>query len=504
MAKSELQAYYTKSYQIVDYMVRELALENGDSVLEPCAGDGVFVDAIMHSGAEVGLTAWEINQQEIEKLKGKYAHACRKVRVERRDALFEGRNIFFDLACYDKIIANPPYGAWQDINRRNALKDLFPGMYVRETYSLFLSLGIDLLKPGGRLVFIIPDTYMHLRFHEQLRRQILEKTAIERIIIFPSKFFPGVNFGYANLSIITLRRLEERESLNGRELEVISGLKHPSDLALIGNGCNDKLAVRRFQQQALLHRDSFQFPHHLQEGDLHSITESTSSIGDVAEVVTGFYSGDDRQYLRRSPNASRNAKRYKLVEQSMIAEQTEMPPPLNGLDPPRCFIPIVKGGAIRYVKPNDWFMDWSVASVHTYREESKKARFQNSRFYFKEGIAVPMVTSSSITAALLENRLFDQSIVGIFPHDSEWLFYLLAFFNSRACNSLIRSINPTANNSANYIRRIPFRTPTECQKRRIDSLATSIVSQLRAVGRYAQRDEDEINAIFDEIYFSQR
>ncbi|KKT18839.1 MAG: hypothetical protein UW03_C0029G0001, partial [Candidatus Peregrinibacteria bacterium GW2011_GWA2_43_8] len=67
-----------------------------------------------------------------------------------------------------------------------------------------------------------------------------------------------------------------------------------------------------------------------------------------------------------------------------------------------------------------------------------------------------MISSSQITAALIENRLFDQSIVGLFSKDKGLIFVLLAFFNSPTCNKLIRTINPSANNPANYIKKIPF------------------------------------------------
>lgn len=64
-----------------------------------------------------------------------------------------------------------------------------------------------------------------------------------------------------------------------------------------------------------------------------------------------------------------------------------------------------------------------------------------------------MVSSSSITGALIDNRLFDQSIVGVFPKDESLLLYILAFFNSPTCNKLIKTINPSANNPSNYIKK---------------------------------------------------
>ena len=120
----------------------------------------------------------------------------------------------------------------------------------------------------------------------------------------------------------------------------------------------------------------------------------------------------------------------------------------------------MRGGAEPYVKPTKWFVDWSVAAISEYaRKGSNPARFQNSSFYFREGIGVPMVASGRITGALLENRIFDQGIVGIFPYDESLNLFLLGFFNSTIATDLVRQINPTANNSANYIKRLPVIIP---------------------------------------------
>jgi adenine-specific DNA-methyltransferase len=55
--------------------------------------------------------------------------------------------------------------------------------------------------------------------------------------------------------------------------------------------------------------------------------------------------------------------------------------------------------------------------------------------------------------------LFDQSVVGVFPKNSLHLGFFLAFLNSRVCWQLLRQINPSTNNSANYLRRLPICLP---------------------------------------------
>ena len=75
----------------------------------------------------------------------------------------------------------------------------------------------------------------------------------------------------------------------------------------------------------------------------------------------------------------------------------------------------------------------------------------------------------------MENRVFDQSIVGIFPKNQDYLYYILALMNSDIINEFIHTINPTANNSSNYIKQIPFIEPDLKRKSIIDSLVQKIL-----------------------------
>ena len=111
-----------------------------------------------------------------------------------------------------------------------------------------------------------------------------------------------------------------------------------------------------------------------------------------------------------------------------------------------------------------------------------------------------MVSSSSITGAIIENRLFDQSIVGIFPKNEDLIYYLLAFFNSPTCNKLIRTINPSTNNSSNYIKKIPFFEPIPKQEKKITENIKQIIEQVKLSGDYDLELENENNKIINELY----
>ena len=111
-----------------------------------------------------------------------------------------------------------------------------------------------------------------------------------------------------------------------------------------------------------------------------------------------------------------------------------------------------------------------------------------------------MIRSSKLTGALIEGRLFDQSIVGVFPKDESWIIYFLGFFNSNICTQLINAINPSANNSANYIKKIPVIKPTPSFRAQIESIVNRILMLLRCGDGNIREYEDKLNELFSDLY----
>ncbi len=488
----EFQSYYTYSAPIVEYMINLLEPKAGLRYLEPAAGDGIFIEPLTRY-ADVAIDAFDIDPMSVESLRRKFKQV-HYVNISQKDTLVEtGNDLFFEsVGAYDRIIANPPYGAWQDYEKRKYLKKLYPGCYVKETYALFLYKCIELLNDEGVLVFIIPDTFLNLHMHTKLREYILENTRICEISLFPSKFFPNVNFGYSNLCIIKVKRCSNKARRMRNKIVIKTGHREVEDLSQ----CPSYI-----QRTEILQEDMYKnVDHALFVSGNNEITaminKAEERIGDVADCVTGFYSGNDKAYLRALNEGVKGAKKYKKATPDLIYTGKSIL--LNGIRGSKMFIPIMKGGSFRYFKPTLWYMDWGEESVAHYKND-RKARFQNSQYYFRQGIGVPMVSSSRISAALIERRLFDQSIVGIFPHEKKHMYYLLAFFNSKLCNVFIRTINRSANNSANYIGKIPFVRPDDNSLEFINSRSKEIFDSYER-GVPAESIEQELERALCDLY----
>lgn len=492
------QAFYTKSTPIVDYMVSKLLLEPADKIFEPCGGDGVFVEAILDTNEFAQIDICELNPNSIHVLQNTFS-TYQNVTIRQCDTLLDNELSFNSNfgGKYEKIIANPPYGAWQDLEKRAVLKRMYSGLYAKESYTLFLFRCIELLKEGGILSFIIPDTFLNLHMHKAIRKHILTKTKIIELALFPSSFFPGVNFGYANLSIITLQKTSNQKDCLTNLFNVLTNFTVVDQLASIKE---EELKVYSFSQHEIFKNPDYAFLISDNSNISKAINSESLKIGDIANCVTGFYSGDDKTFLQVITANLKNGKNYDLVNTNKInREYKNLANILSGIEGEKHFLPIVKGGNTKYLKFESWFMNWSKDAVLHYKKD-KKARFQNPKYYFKFGIGVPMISSSSITASLIENKLFDQSIVGIFPKEESLTYYLLAFFNSPTCNKLIRTINPSANNPANYIKKIPFVAPEDTQKELIDSDVKEIIKSIKVHGHYDEEIEVKLNQIIQQIY----
>ena len=226
-------------------------------------------------------------------------------------------------------------------------------------------------------------------------------------------------------------------------------------------------------------------------------------LGNIADVVTGFYTGDNKKYIRALDENVKGSKNYDKVDLSLVFPCTS----LKGIEEvSEGYVPYVKSASCtRYYRlKDDWFVRWDKDTINYYNSNNK-SRFQNSFFYFKIGVAIPMVKSSSIRAVLLENRVFDQSIVGIFPKDMSRLYYILALMNSDVVNNLIHAINPTANNSANYVKQIPYFEPAQEVIDFISEKVKLIIENCKN-GKMNENESLhlEINGLIQQIYSNQQ
>ena len=495
--KDTLCSYYTDSEDITAYMVKMLQLKGGEKILEPSAGEGIFIDAILKTNKKVEIEAVDINHDAIKVLRKKF-EGVKDIHIRETDTLLDDK---LDEICsrggeYDCVIGNPPYGAWQEPEKRALLKKKYLGHYVKETYTLFLLRCFSALKQGGKLSFIIPDTFLFLNMHEKLRKVLLTNSKINEILIFPSKFFPGASFGYSNLSIVTLEKCSKDEAINN-QIRVIKGFESSAEFRTIDERI-EPLKIFELIQKDILEGNGSRFV--LSEDETGRILGSNvTKLGDIADIVTGFYTGDNQKFIMSANSEVKNSKNYNIIDPTLVFDCKS----LKGIpDVTEGYIPYIKSSSKRkYIRGNDeWYVRWDADTISFYKR-NKKSRFQNSDFYFKEGIGIPMVKSRMINAFYMKDRVFDQAIVGIFPRENEKIFYVLALMNSEIINSIIHVINPTANNSANYVKQIPYLEPDQDTMKYISEKVEYIIRNSEKIGNKELLElSGDISTIIGNVY----
>lgn len=461
-----LQQYFTESQDLVRFMQSKLILNENCTLLEPAAGRGALITGLN----KVQITAYELDPGCIEYLRD----TIDNITLYQEDFLLSSNNKRFD-----NILANPPYGAGVSMEYRAALKAVYPGFYVKDTYTIFLLKSLTYLKENGMLCFIIPCTFLFLNQHANLLRYVLNHYEICTLDIFPSKLFPGISFGYADLCIISIRN--SGKATNNFQFKYVKSI---SDLYQVPYR---EISIADLSRIYVASKST-----HINITNRTKVTNVT--IGDIARTATGFYSGNDKKYYRISQSNTKAQRKFTIVDGSLVYSRGISRSIIGGIEDKQYFIPVLKGGGWNYRKPIMWYVDWSKTAVDNYHCD-KKARFQNADVYFKKGIGVPMVKTKKMTSSLIDNMLFDQSIVGVFPNEEKFFYYLLAFFNTEACLHEINKINPTANNSARYIQRIPFIIPTDEELNYINSLVEKIINS-----EFSQKIHNKIESFFKSKY----
>lgn len=441
------QAHYTDADEIRLLMQELLNDVEGKRLLEPCAGEGAFLEGL--HGKPSLIHALDIDSKHIDQLHDRFGD---QVIVSHADFvdIFVSENLFQSSVLhpnYDCVICNPPYGLRFSVDYRKKIKKKFPHLYARESYGLFLYFGITALRRGGRFVYIVPDTFFTSTNHAPLRKFLSNDTTITDIIQFNSKRFETVNFGYGDLCIIAgnyepptkdskTRWADARGSTNNLHLELFEKSEfvpcsYFTDTSLL-NWTHPRL------------RRAITFP------------DNVVLLGDIAECRTGIYTGDNTRFCAfDAKNPPRRANGHAInwltnvKGKGISLEEKE-----SGFSEKNTYVPLIRGGHRDPFAETQHAVKWCKESVSFYGSD-KKARLQNQKFYFRTGLAIPMVTSGRLSASLMENSIFDQGVVGVFPAEEKYIPFLLIYLNSEIVSTYKKLISPNANNSANYIKRIP-------------------------------------------------
>jgi SAM-dependent methyltransferase len=187
--KSDFGSYYTPPDIVRDSLTSTPF--TGKSFFDPCCGTGQYLVAASRLlslspagiyGCDVDPLATRIARVNLLLAAPSYDS---RPNIECLDALSELAT--GDLYCesnhflgsIDFIATNPPWGAFKT-SRYSACAETL-GLSSSEAFALFLAKAVLLLKDGGRLSFVLPESILNIRAHSDIRELLLYKTTLTRI-----------------------------------------------------------------------------------------------------------------------------------------------------------------------------------------------------------------------------------------------------------------------------------------------------------------------------------
>ncbi|MFX0091833.1 MAG: class I SAM-dependent DNA methyltransferase, partial [Candidatus Hodarchaeota archaeon] len=195
---------------VVKFMVEVLEPTKADIIMDPACGSGGFLlnsllymieDQLNHYSEESKfrnfvhqLSGIEINDRVARiAMLDLVIHGGTFNSIECNNALLSyqelGKTQEIEPNKYSLILTNPPFGAVVRDNRILRNYTLGEGRENQKTEILFIERCLDLLRPGGRLGIVLPDSVLTNSSLQYVREFILERTKLLAIISLPHHTF---------------------------------------------------------------------------------------------------------------------------------------------------------------------------------------------------------------------------------------------------------------------------------------------------------------------------
>ena len=199
---------YITSYNIIEKCFEGEKLE-GLNILEPSFGSGQFIDTaikLLGKKKSANIVGIELFKELFDEVKKKYS-SNKNIKLLNQDFL-----TWKTEDTYDLIVGNPPYFE-KSLNEeeKKTFKKIISGRV--NIYSLFIYKCIQMLKPNGRLIFVIPTSILSSKYFEKLRFYINNTCNIEDIIMLGSKDFKDA---LQSTIIFKLSKLKEKTKSNDK------------------------------------------------------------------------------------------------------------------------------------------------------------------------------------------------------------------------------------------------------------------------------------------------
>jgi len=325
----EAGAYYTPEY-IARFFSKYISKNYTDkefdelNILEPAVGSGIFLRTLLETeieqridrnseidinklfnnviGIDIDLNACLATNLSLTLLQYTFNKNLIEPKIYNEDSIKTMQLFLEDENHFDVIISNPPY-----INQNNkdtafvdALKSVLNNLTNGkiDAYQGFLKLSIDLLKPDGIGLFVLPHNFLISESSKHLRNYLLKHCYIEVVADLSAiNVFENVST-YTALLIIRKKKNSDDSNNNFSWI-----LKCKSS---VGEGLSNLLSgneVENSHYQVYKAKDYFKqnnewFILNKSELDLFQKIKTNREINDFLKVSQGIVTGKDDVFIR--------------------------------------------------------------------------------------------------------------------------------------------------------------------------------------------------------------
>lgn len=198
--RKKLGQYFTPK-SIRELLLSKLPKKDNADILDPACGSGEFLLSCKKYFKNPILYGFDIDKKLI--------NIASKLVKNASIKNFDFLNIDINKKKYDYIIGNPPYF---ELKLNEEIKKKYFGIIKGRVniFSLFIKTGLDLLKDGGYLAYVVPPSMNNGAYFSKLREYIIKNSSLEYLHIIDG----ADNFHLANqkVMLIILKKTNSKKS----------------------------------------------------------------------------------------------------------------------------------------------------------------------------------------------------------------------------------------------------------------------------------------------------
>ena len=356
---------------------------------------------------------------------------------------------------YAVVVTNPPYmGAGSMSHKlRSFVKDRYPHS-KSDLFAVFMERCACMTEPGGYQAMITQHAWMFLGSFEKLRKKLLAYDLVNMAHLGPRAF--GQIPGSVVQTVSFVLRNTHTEAYTGTYCRLTAPVNQRGKEKLFLSGECRYHAV----QNAFSRIPGSPVAYWLSRNMLE-VFSSNQTVGSIARPKQGIATANNSRYLRLWHECRKEDIFFDCTSHRQSAAD------------PRKWYPYNKGGQSRKWYGNDeYVINWRCDGLEL--SNDPKAVIRNPQFFFKSCVSWSLV-SPGIPAFRFkpEGQLFD--VAGMCCFSEEYLYDLLALFNSKVAFEMLKVLSPTINYQCGDIANIPVK-PNHSHTEAVEQLVRSNIA----------------------------